>query len=146
MKRPTKRMSDMPAEPDSPSFTRRAEVVLDLDVADGRMHLVLANCGDAVATDVRVKFSRRLRGLGDTVVISTLPLFKSLGVLRPEKELRVFWDAAHAIVSGKEAEPFSAIVSWSEPQRPGRARFSATYLHDPSIYRWWPESVPAHRS
>ena len=121
-------------------------MVLDLEVADGRMHLVLANCGDAVATDIRVKFSRRLRGLGDTMAISTLPIFKSLGVLRPGKELRVFWDTAHAIVGGREVAPFSAIVSWTEPTRSSRSRFSATYLHNPAIYRVLPQTVDAQSS
>ena len=120
---------------------RQAQVVLDLEVADGRVHLVLANCGDAVATDVSVKFSRKLRGLGGTVVISELPLFKQLGVLRPGVELRVFWDAATDIVSGREAKPFAATVSWAEPGV-SQARRS-TYKHDPLVYRVWPESVNA---
>ena len=146
MKEPSTRARATPAQSESSLPARIAQVVLDLEVADGRVHLVLANCGDAVATDISVKFSRPLRGLGNTLVISKLPLFKRLGVLRPGVELRVFWDAAHTIVAGREAEPFSAAVSWTEPLRVSRTRFSATYEHDPSIYRVWPESVPARAS
>ena len=146
MMSPLKKARVEPAQPETTPPARQAQVVLDLDVADGRVHLVLANCGDAVATDVSVKFSRKLRGLGATVVISDLPLFKQVGVLRPGRELRVLWDAAPVIVRGKEAEPFSATVSWSEPGRDSRARRSATYRHDPSIYRMWPESVKAPSS
>ena len=59
---------------------RSAEVVLDVEVEHHRVHLVLANCGDAVATDVQVKFSRDLAGLGGSLNVSTLPVFTRLGV------------------------------------------------------------------
>jgi hypothetical protein len=143
MMAPLKKARAALAPPESSPAARQAQVVLDVEVADGCMHLVLANCGDAVATDVSVKFSRKLRGLGGTVVISELPLFKQMGVLRPGRELRVLWDAAPSIVRGKEAAPFSATVSWTEPGSASRARNSATYRHDPSIYRVWPECVPS---
>ena len=44
--------------------------VLDIDVVKDRVHLVLANCGDAVATDVQVTFSRALVGLGGSLRVS----------------------------------------------------------------------------
>jgi hypothetical protein len=117
---------------------RRAEVVLDLDVESGMAHLVLANCGDAVATNVRVEFSRTLTGV-DGVVVSALPVFKQLGVLRPGRTLRILWDAAPSLLARREeAAPFSATVSWSE--RLTRTRQRAEYHHDPSTYRHWPES------
>ena len=141
MMSPAKRAKSLISVTKSAPPAREAQVVLDLEVADGCVHIVLANCGDAVATEVSVKFSRKLRGLGATVVISDLPLFKQLGVLRPGRELRVLWDAAPAILHGKEAEPFSATVSWGELGGDGRSRRSATFQHDPSIYRVWPERV-----
>jgi hypothetical protein len=118
---------------------RTAEVVLDVEVERGLVHLVLANCGDAVATDVRVKFSRRLLGLGGTVDLSTLPLFRGLGVLRPGRTLRVFWDAAHTLLGAEEQNgPFVATVSWTERARGAQ---QAEYRHDLAIYREWPEAV-----
>ena len=111
--------------------------MLDLDVEAGRVHLVLTNCGDAVATNVGVEFSRPLIGLGGSVDVSELPVFKRLGVLRPGRTLRIFWDAAAAL--GDQAAPFSASVSWSD--RSSRARQRVEYEHDPSIYVRWPECV-----
>lgn len=121
---------------------RSAEVVLDVDVEHDRVHLVLANCGDAVATEVRVEFSRPLAGIDGSHAISDLPVFKRLGVLRPGRSLRVFWSAASILVAGREAASFVATVSWSERARP---RQRAEYHHDLSIYRQWPACLDAER-
>lgn len=119
--------------------SRRAEVVLDVDVDDDRVHLVLANCGTAVATDIRVEFSRPLIGLGGSLDISALPVFAHLGVLRPGRTLRVFWDAAPSLLHGREqAAPFTATVSWHERSK---SHERASYHHDLSIYRQWPTCV-----
>jgi len=130
-----------PASPSAGSARRAAHVVLDVEVEDARAHLVLANCGDAVATDVRVTFSRPLVGVGGRVVLSELPLFSQLGVLRPGILLRVFWDAAPALLAGRESQPFEATVTWTEAGSARRVRRRATYRHDPAIFRVWPTSV-----
>jgi hypothetical protein len=123
----------------SPVSGRSAEVVLDVDVVKGRVHLVLANCGEAVATDVQVTFSRALVGLGGSLRVSELPIFTKLGVLRPGRVLRIFWDAAPSLLMHKsQAAPFVATVSWSERSRP---RQQADYHHDLSIYRQLPEAL-----
>ncbi len=120
----------------SPAGERSAEVVLDVEVENDRVHLVLANCGDAVATDVEVKFSRALVGLGGSIRISSLPIFAKLGVLRPGRAVRIFWDAAPSLLAQKgETAPFVATVSWSE--RSG-SRQQVDYHHDLSIYKQLP--------
>jgi hypothetical protein len=119
-----------------PEPRRTAEVVLDVEVDHGRVHLVLANCGDAAATDISVEFSRPLPGPDDDAPVSALPVFERLGVLRPGCVLRVFWNAAPALLGDRDrSAPFSATVSWSER---GRPRQRANYQHDLSIYRRWP--------
>jgi hypothetical protein len=113
--------------------------VLDVEVARDRVHLVLANCGDAAATDISVEFSRPLAGPDDNAPVSALPVFERLGVLRPGQTVRIFWHAAPALLGEPEAiEPFVATVSWHERER--RAQH-ATYRHDLSIYRRWPACV-----
>ena len=127
------------SEEPSPVGVRSAEVVLDVDVEKDRVHLVLANCGDAVATDVQVKFSRALVGLGGSMRVSDLPIFTKLGVLRPGRALRIFWDAAPSLLAQKgQTAPFVATVSWSERSR---ARQQVEYHHDLSIYRQLPEAL-----
>lgn len=118
---------------------RTAEVVLDVEVERGRVHLVLANCGDAAATDIAVEFSRPLAGLDDAPAVSALPVFAHLGVLRPGHAVRIFWNAAPALLGRRDASsPFTATVAWSERDRP---RQRAKYRHDLGIYRDWPASV-----
>jgi len=118
---------------------RSAEVVLDVEVERGLVHLVLVNCGNAVATEIRVEFSRPLKGLDGTLELSALPVFKHLGVLRPARTLRLFWDAAHTLLAHNgEREPFVATVVWQER---GRGPQRAQYRHDLSLFREWPEAV-----
>jgi hypothetical protein len=120
-----------------------AEVVLDVEVDRGRVHLVLVNCGAAAATDVVVEFSRPLAGIDDGLPVSELPVFRRLGVLRPGQALRIFWNSAPALLASRDAaEPFAATVAWSERAR-GRQR--ETYRHDLSIYRHWPACVEPDR-
>jgi hypothetical protein len=109
--------------------------VLDVDIENDRAELVLENCGDAVATDVRVTFSRTLPGLCGTTDIARLPVFQKLGVLRPGRSLRIFWDAASAIFARDAGAPFVATVTWSERSRP---RQRVEYRHEPAIYRRLP--------
>jgi hypothetical protein len=110
-----------------------------VDVERGRVHLVLENCGDAAATDIQVDFSRHLVGLGGSVDVSGLPVFKRLGVLRPGRVLRVFWDASHLLLARRgQIAPFVATVSWNERSRP---RQRVEYHHDLSIYVQWPECL-----
>lgn len=126
-----------------PDGFRAAEVVLDIEVERDRVHLILANCGDAVATEVRVEFSRELIGIGGSLAVSGLPVFRRLGVLRPGRALRVFWDAAPALFARRDhALPFVATVSWNERLRPHQR---AEYHHDLSIYEQWPECLERER-
>lgn len=112
--------------------------MLDVEVADGLVHLVLANCGDAVATGVSVEFTRELRG-PEGAPVSHLPVFAHLGVLRPRRALRIFWDTAPTLLAQRDpALSFVATVSWEER---GQPRQEAAYRHDLSIYRQWPECV-----
>jgi hypothetical protein len=127
------------SEDSSPIGPRSAEVVLDVDIEKDRVHLVLANCGDAVATDVQVKFSRALVGIGGSIRVSDLPIFTKLGVLRPGRVVRIFWDAAPSLLGQRgQAAPFVATVSWSERSR---GRQQVDYHHDLSIYRQLPEAL-----
>jgi hypothetical protein len=117
--------------------------VLDVEVEQGRVHLVLANCGDAVARDIVVEFSRDLVGIDAGLDVSGLPVFRGLGVLRPGRTLRIFWDAMPALLARRDqASPFVATVSWSD--RSG-SRQRLEYRHDLSIYRHLPECLEPGR-
>jgi hypothetical protein len=122
--------------------TRAAEVVLDVDFEGDVVELVLTSAGDAVATDVHVDFSRALMGIDGSVDLARLPVFERLGVLRPGRVLRIFWDSASALLGRGGGKPFVATVTWSERSR---RRQRAEYRHDPSIYKQLPVCASIRR-
>ncbi|MGE3107542.1 MAG: hypothetical protein AB7G11_01035 [Phycisphaerales bacterium] len=117
---------------------RSAEIVLDIEFDADSAYIILANCGDAAATDISVRFSRALVGLGGSMNLSELPVFRSLGVLRPGQSIRIFWDAASTIFAAGQAARFAATVTWGEAAGASR---SATYHHDPAVFRALPRRV-----
>jgi hypothetical protein len=87
-------------------------VVFDLDYEDGRLFFVLTNTGSEPALEVDVEFDRPLRGLGGTREFADLPVFSCLPVLRPGKEIRLFFDAGPTIsLVGR----FTATTQWRTP-------------------------------
>lgn len=115
---------------EQPSF-----VVFDLDYRNGRLFLILTNTGSEPALDVSVEFDRPLRGLGGTREFADLPIFRGLPVLRPGKEIRLFFDAGPAISSVGQ---FTATTRWSTP---GGDCHATRFRHDTSVFRDWPEVV-----
>lgn len=111
-------------------------VLLDLDYTDGAFEIVLVNIGTDAVFDVGVSFSRELVGIGGSKVISNLPLWKHLHVLRPAREIRVFFDSGPNVFRSGPHEPFSATVAWHIFT--GERR-SATYKHHFETYRDLPE-------
>ncbi len=111
-------------------------VLLDLDYVDGAFELVLVNIGPDAVFDVGVSFSRELSGIGGTKVISNLPLWKHIHLLRPGREIRVFFDSAPNVFRAGPQEPFSATVAWHTFDG---ARHTASYEHHFETYRDMPE-------
>lgn len=111
-------------------------VLLDLDYIYGAFELVLVNIGTDAVSDVGVSFSRDLIGIGGTKVISNLPLWKHVHLLRPGREIRVFFDSAANVLRAGPQEPFSATVAWHTFDG---ERHTATYKHHFETYRDMPE-------
>ena len=129
-------MSDKRPDP------RKALVVLDVDHVQGAFELVLVNLGTDTAHDIRVDFSRRVIGAGDTVV-TDLPVFQRLRTLRPGKELRVFVDSAVALFRRRKSNVFGSVVTWRDAR--GEAH-KASYRHDLDAYRGFPERLQPRQS
>lgn len=113
-------------------------VVLDLEYTEGVFELVLVNTGEEPAIDIGVKFSRKLTGLGGSKVISDLPLWNRLTLLRPGNEIRVFFDTANNVFRPGPQKKFTAKTAWHNSD--GR-RFQASYTHDFEAYRGMPEII-----
>ncbi|HVS09334.1 MAG TPA: hypothetical protein VMS76_05610 [Planctomycetota bacterium] len=117
---------------------RAPHVVLDVELEGGLLFLVLANVGDGVAYDVRVRFSRSLRGVGGSRDLAKLGAFQGLALLRPGRELRAFLDVAELLFRRKQSTAFRARVAWRD--RAG-GKHAETIHHDLAIWRDWGEVV-----
>jgi len=115
------------SEPNDPGAGARApNVVLDVEVEDDIAELVLLNLGQTTAHQVRVTLEPPLAALGGQVSLDELPLFRCLGVLRPERPLRVFVDRLSALLERKPVR-FRAVVEWRDGE--GR-KDEAVFEHD----------------
>ena len=108
------------------------EVVLDVEVRGGATLIVLANTGTSTGFEPRVRFDVPLEGVDGTVV-SELPLWTGLPMLRPGHQVEALLD----IHGARRAAPqrFSATVTFRDGHGEERRR---TYTHDLAVY----DSVP----
>jgi hypothetical protein len=107
-------------------------VILDVDFDRGLLFLVVANIGDRPAHRVRIRFEERFSGVGGTVRIDRLTLFRKLEFLAPHKSIPVFLDRSAAYFARGEPTRITAATSWLTPDG---ARRTSTIHHDLEIYR-----------
>jgi hypothetical protein len=107
-------------------------VILDVDFDRGLLFLVVANIGDRPAHRVRIRFEERFSGVGGTVRIDRLTLFRKLEFLAPHKSIPVFLDRSAAYFARGEPTRITAAISWLTPDG---ARRTSTIHHDLEIYR-----------
>jgi hypothetical protein len=107
-------------------------VILDVDFDRGLLFLVVANIGDRPAHRVRIRFEERFSGVGGTVRIDRLTLFRKLEFLAPHKSIPVFLDRSAAYFARGEPTRITATISWLTPDG---ARGTSTIHHDLEIYR-----------
>lgn len=118
-----------------PDGRHGSNVVFDLDYIDGVFEFVLVNIGDELALSPRVRFSRQLTGLGGRTVVTELPIWERLTLLRPDGEVRVFFDTSHNILREPQ-KTFTAHVTWKSMNGD---EFRAKYTHDMEAYRGLPQ-------
>ncbi len=110
-------------------------VVLDTALEDGLIWLIVENVGDASAHKISVRFSRKLMGLGGSIEVSALPLFKDLGFLPAAKNHRIVLDRADLVLTGRRSYVFTAIVDFQDDQ--GKAHTTRA-RHNLGIYTEYP--------
>jgi hypothetical protein len=106
------------------------EVVLDVDLRSGAFVLVLANTGTSTAFEPRVRFSTKLGGLQGAIVVSDLPIWSGLTMLRPGSQIDVLLDAQTAQRS-PEDRSFTVTVTYRDAS--GRS-VERSYSHDLDTY------------
>ena len=111
------------------SSEARPEVVLDVEQRAGAFVLVLANTGTSTAFCPQVEFDRTLVGLQGSVV-SDLPVWRDLPMLRPGHQIEILLDLLLA-GRGEEQNSFTATVTYLDGEE--RA-YSRTYTHDLALH------------
>jgi hypothetical protein len=112
-----------------------ADVILDVEFADGLLFLVLENAGSRPAHGVRVRFDERLRGLGGERRIDRLRVFRQLEFLGPHRRIRIFLDRSALYFAREEPTRLEARITWRTDEG---ARRSRTIHHDLDAYRDFP--------
>jgi hypothetical protein len=110
----------------------RPDVIVDFVFEDGMLFVAVQNIGPHPALRVHVAFAPPFKGLGGTLCIPELPLFRNIEFLAPSRSIRTFLDSSAAYFGRHEPEQITATISYSD--RSGR-KFSCTMLHDLGIYR-----------
>ena len=119
----------MPREDDE---RPRPDVVLDVEFDQGLLWLVVANIGERPALAAQVRFDKPFRGLGGSVEVSALRLFRRIEFLPPAKEIRTLLDASWAYFARKEPTKLAATIAFRDDAGQGYER---RVVHDLAIYR-----------
>lgn len=109
----------------------RPDVLVDVVFDDGVLFLSLANFGTRPAVKVVCRFDRPFRGLGGTVDVSRLRLFRSLEFLAPGREIRTLLDTSAAYFARREPTKLAATLTWRDED--GR-RYERRITHDLAVY------------
>jgi hypothetical protein len=111
---------------------RRPEVVLDVLFDDGLLFVAVSNIGDAPALRVSCAFGTEVRGLGGTLDLARLPLFRNIEYLAPGREIRTLLDTSAAYFARGEPTAWSVTITYHDA---GGRLHETTIRHDLAIYR-----------
>lgn len=107
------------------------EVFVDFVFDHGLLFVALVNASPRAVYEVSVAFEPAFHGLGGTVDVSALPLFRCVEFLAPHKRLETLLDESGAYFGRQEPRRIEATVSWRNAR--GR-RYRRRIVHDLTIY------------
>jgi hypothetical protein len=108
------------------------DVIVDFLFEEGLFFLAITNIGPEPAERVHVAFDPPFKGLGGSVSIPDLPLFRNIEFLAPARSIRTLLDSAAAYFARQEPERVTVNISFAD--RAGR-NYKSAIRHDLSIYR-----------
>lgn len=121
-----------------PGSAARPDVVLDVEVdAQGALHLVLANLGDAPAHALRVAFSRSLRDLAG-LRVNDNPLFGCLEFLPQGRRVVLLVDSLPGYLRRRQPLRFEVRLAWQDDS--GRAH-KRRLTHDLAAWTQWRQAL-----
>jgi hypothetical protein len=108
------------------------DVIVDFVFEDGLFFLTVSNIGPEPAERVHISFDPSFKGLGGSLSIPDLPLFRNIEFLAPSRSIRTLLDSSAAWFARQEPERVTINVSFAD--RAGR-NYKSAIRHDLSIYR-----------
>jgi hypothetical protein len=108
------------------------DVIVDFVFEDGLFFLTVTNIGPEPAERVHVGFDPPFKGLGGSLAIADIPLFRNIEFLAPARSIRTLLDSAAAYFARQEPERITVNISFAD--RAGR-NYKSSIRHDLSIYR-----------
>jgi hypothetical protein len=117
---------------------RETDVIVDFVFEEGALYVAVANIGERPALKVSCRFEPGFHGLGGSVEISRLPLFRNIEYLAPHKEIRTLVDSSAAYFARKEPTKLQVTVTYRDESG---TRHQTAIAHDLGIYRDLPYVV-----
>jgi hypothetical protein len=108
------------------------DVIVDFVFEDGLIFLTITNIGPEPAERVHIAFDPPFQGLGGSIAMADLPLFRNIEFLAPARSIRTLLDSAAAYFARQEPERVAVNISFAD--RAGR-NYKSAIRHDLSIYR-----------
>jgi hypothetical protein len=130
-KQATRKRQPTPGLPEKDELSR-PEVIVDFVFNEGLLYISIKNIRNEPALKVAVKFDKRIKGLGGKKVVSSLPLFRNIEFLAPNKEITTFLDSSASYFSRGEPTLILARISY---QSSSGKKYTATISHNLEIYR-----------
>ena len=112
--------------------TVRPDVIVDFRFERGLLYIALINLSDAPAYRVSTRFAKPLCGLGGECVVSTLPMFRRVEFLAPNKRIETLLDSSHAYFKRREPTVIKAFVTFRDAR--GKVH-RHEIVHDLKIYK-----------
>jgi hypothetical protein len=119
---------------------RESDVIVDFVFEEGVLYVTVANIGERPALKVSCRFEPGFHGLGGSVEISRLPLFRNIEYLAPRKEIRTLVDSTAAYFARKEPTKLQVAITYRDESG---TRRQAAIKHDLGIYRDLAYVVPS---
>jgi hypothetical protein len=109
----------------------RPEVIVEWLFDNGLFFIAVRNIGASPALKITVRFDQKFLGAGGKKEISTLPLFRNIEFLGPQREIIAFVDRSSTYFQGRQPTKLTAKISYRDSQN----KFEDVVSHDLEIYR-----------
>jgi hypothetical protein len=114
------------------TFSGTPEVIVDFIFDDGLFFVAVQNISASPAFEVSVKFDKEFSGVEGTKIISSLPLFRRIPFLAPQKSITAYLDTSASYFRRRQPTKLVASLTWKDASG---AKCAAVIRHDLAIYK-----------